>query len=132
MISNFLDEFTGDAWKRIGCLVVVPTLIACLHYIADLAFVAETMGAVFSGQRAVEEENKLVASENKNSTIENPSFVPFDETDDNLGFAYYNERGDMDEDDGLLRQEVVEITFDFGSMEGNVRRFLSRMHRVVI
>lgn len=142
MISNFEDALIGDVWKRFGCLVAVLTLIVCLHYYRcrlqqdsgdNFAVVAETMGAVFSGQRAVEEEIKPVTLDNKNTTVENRFLAHLDEREDNVGFAYYDGRGGVvDEDNDLLQQEVVEITFDFGIMEGNIRRFLSRMNRVII
>jgi hypothetical protein len=97
MALTFLGaSTTSDARNTIGCLVLLPILIACLHYY----------------------RYRLGPGD-------------FDGTDDNIGFAYYDER-DEDDDDDLIQQEVVEITFDFGIMEGNVRRFFSRMHRVMI
>merc|ERR1719159_27808 len=56
----------------------------------------------------------------------------FDETDDNLDFRRYIERDDNEAKDILLEEEVVEITLDLGRMEENLRRLLTRMHRVII
>ena len=140
MISEFLYALVvGDVRNTIGCLIVALTLISCLQFYqyrllkntSEWAVVADTMGDIFVEQRVMGEETKLVASENTNFNFENLVFGHFDETDYGIpGFAYYDERGGIDEDNNLFRQEVVEITFDFGIMEGSIRRFLSRMHRL--
>jgi hypothetical protein len=136
------DVTTSDARNTIGCLALVPILIACLRYYryrlgpdrADCATVGETTEAVSFGQKvAVGSDAVPQGSGDNNSNAENLGVGGFERTYDNLGFAYYDERDDDDDDDDdLLQQEVVEISFDLGIMEGNVRRFFSRMHRVVI
>jgi len=144
MALTFLGETTtSDAWNTIGCLVLVPILIACLHYYryrlgpdrADCATVAERTEAVCFGQKVAMGSDVIPQySGNNNNNAENLGVGDFERTHDNLGFAYYDERDDDDDDDDddLIQQEVVEITFDLGIMEGNVRRFFSRMYRVVI
>jgi len=109
---------TSDARQTIGCMayVLVPILIACLHY---------------QQQRIAEDGDLLARSDRNHNRNHNNNLNPNDNQDDNdnLGFGYYHDR---DEEEELLRQEVVEITFDLGNMEGDVRRFLSRMYRVMI
>jgi len=142
MIATLLAEMASDARNTIGCLVMVPILIASMHYYrsyrlrrekADCASIAEKMEAVFSDKRVLEEETKAVAT--LFAGLDAGPVPLNDGNNDNnnnnaIGFEYYDER-DEDEDD-LLGQEVVEITFDLGSMEVNVLRFLTRMHRAVI
>ncbi len=140
MISEFLYALVvGDVRNTIGCLIVALTLISCIQFYqyrllkdtSECAVVADTMGDIFAEQRVIGEEYKLVASDNTNSNFENLVFGHFDETDYGIpDFAYYDGRGGIDEDNNLFRQEVVEITLDFGIMEGSIRRFLSRMHRL--
>ncbi len=144
MISNVLHVLVlvGDTRSTIGCLIVaLVTLISCARFSrrrfqkdsTECAIIAESAGDNFGRQRSVREEMNLVASENKTLRFENEVFHYVDERHDvDPGFAYYNGRDEIDEDDDLVRHEVVEITFDFGSMEDSIERFMSRMHRVVL
>jgi len=147
MISTLLGAaINTDTRNTIGCLVIMPVFFACLHYYrykSDCDAGVDTMDAVFSGDRAAEEGTKgfetasagldagaAGKNRNNNGNAVNLGFGHYNETDDNLGFDYYGNRDDGEED--ILEQEFVEITFDLGYMEGNVRSFLCRMQRVMM
>lgn len=138
MTTIFSAALTSDARNTIGCLLVGLILIACLHYYcfelgkveADrTAAVAEPMEAVFPSHlhEKVEDEGAATVPNGPASNTESPGFERFQEPEP-LGFAYYDEGYE----DNLVPEELVEITFDLGNLEGNFKRFLSRMQRVVI
>ena len=139
MIARLLGELTTvDGRNIIGCLVVVPIVISCLHYHryrfrrdkADRATVAEATEPLLSDQASTPGEDGEYGP--FRNTSYNRGLGRFGETDDNLGFPGHNEKEEYDEEDDILEEEVVEITLDLGRMEGNIRRFFTRMHRVMI
>jgi len=147
MITRVLEVLsTIDKRITIGFLVVMPIVIAYLHYRhrirryeTEYVKVSEIVKPLFSDQKAVAGEEEEVGADtsmvldtikphSRNARAFDHGLGHFNETDDNLGFRRYNEPDDVD----LLEEEVVEITLDLGRMEENVRRFFARMHRVTI
>jgi len=137
MIARLLGALTAiEGGNTIGCLVVVPIVISCLHYHryrlrqnkAAWATVTETIEPLFSDQMVVAGEEDGAATNIRHHLGQ------LDDAVDNFGFRGHNERheDENDAEDDILEEELVEITLDLGRMEGNIRRFLSRMHRVII
>mmetsp|Transcript_4197 Transcript_4197/g.10893 ORF Transcript_4197/g.10893 Transcript_4197/m.10893 type:complete len:139 (+) Transcript_4197:65-481(+) len=138
MIARLLGALTAiEGCNTIGCLVVVPIVISCLHYHryrlrqnkAAWATVADTIEPLFFDQTVVAGEEDGAAA-----NIPHHHLGQLDESVDGFGFRGHDERheDENDAEDDILEEELVEITLDLGRMEGNIRRFLSRMHRVII
>jgi len=129
---------TSDIMTTIGLLLLIPLLIvSCIHY-RDCAAHTNGIDIDYDIDRSGEEKavvaTLFVGADDNDDDADHPQDDY--ENDDDNGDA---DADDYDVDDNevadgpvVIRQEIVEITFDLGYLEDNINGFRSRIHRIII